>query len=355
MKIIHKDLRKGEIKVMIENLDDLWYLSTVIDNSDIIKGKTFRKIKIGEGDQRKSEVVKKQVFLSINAEKIEFNEQALRVSGTVQEGTEEIPKGSHHTFNLEDGTIITIIKERWLKFQLDKIREASEDKGGAIMIVVLDREEADFALMKKYGFEIINSIKGNVKKKRIEEKDNTNEKNFYETIFDLMKEQKYRYKISKIVLGSPGFWKDEFMKVMKDDDLKKDLILATCSTTGTNGINEVIRRPEVKQALQEQRAAKEINLVEEVLSEISKNGAVAYGLKEVKTAADAGAIKILMITDTLIHKAREEINYAPIEKMMRNIDAMNGDIVIVSGENDGGRKLNGLGGIAALLRYKMSY
>ena len=56
MKIIHSDLKKGEIKVKAENLDDLWYLSQIIEKNDFIKGRTFRKIKIGEDTERKQSI-----------------------------------------------------------------------------------------------------------------------------------------------------------------------------------------------------------------------------------------------------------------------------------------------------------
>ena len=39
-------------KVLVENPDDLWYLNTIIDPADIVEGKTFRKIKLGEESDR---------------------------------------------------------------------------------------------------------------------------------------------------------------------------------------------------------------------------------------------------------------------------------------------------------------
>ena len=48
MKLLSKDLRKGYVKLTVENLDDLWYLSQIVDTGDLVKGVTFRKIKIGE-------------------------------------------------------------------------------------------------------------------------------------------------------------------------------------------------------------------------------------------------------------------------------------------------------------------
>ena len=93
MKIMHSDLKKGEIKVKIENLDDLWVLNQVIEDKDFVKGRTFRKIKVGEEGQRKQNVIKKPVFLLIEVEKVEFSKTStlLRVSGVVREGPEREP------------------------------------------------------------------------------------------------------------------------------------------------------------------------------------------------------------------------------------------------------------------------
>ena len=78
MKIINKNIKKGEIKIKIENLDDLWYLSHIIDKNDFIKGKTIRKIKIGEQQQRNIKIIKKPVFLKIQLEKTDFTNDSLR-------------------------------------------------------------------------------------------------------------------------------------------------------------------------------------------------------------------------------------------------------------------------------------
>ena len=45
VKIIKKDLKKGEISVIVESKEDLWYLNYLIDPEDEIKGRTVRKIK----------------------------------------------------------------------------------------------------------------------------------------------------------------------------------------------------------------------------------------------------------------------------------------------------------------------
>ena len=354
MKQLGFDLKKGEAKLKIENLDDLWYLSQIIDIGDLIKGKTIRKIKIGEAGDRKQAIIKKPIFLKIKTEKIEFSKTSgtLRALGIITEGPEDIQKGEHHTFNLEPNIIFTVIKERWLKYQIDRLKEACKEKTSKILIVVMDREEAQLALLKKYGYDLLTSIKGKVKKKDVEER---SDGNFYGDIIKKLEEYTKRYSIVKIILASPAFWKEDLMKEINNEELKKKIIPATCNSTGKNGINEVLRRPEVKAALHEDRISKEINLVEELLSEISKNNLAAYGLKDTESAVNAGAIKSLLITDSLIQKARDENNYEKIDNMMKITDSMKGSINIISSEHEGGKKLNGVGGIAAILRYKMNY
>ena len=126
---MYSDFKKGEAKLKVENSDDLWYLNQIIEKNDLIKGKTLRKIKLGHEIQRKQKTVKKAVFLIIQVEKVEFSKTSniLRISGLVKEGPEDVPLGSYHTFNIEENSIITIIKQKWLKFQIDKLREASKE------------------------------------------------------------------------------------------------------------------------------------------------------------------------------------------------------------------------------------
>ena len=64
MKLIHTDLKKGLVKIKVENLDDLWYLNQIIEKNDFIKGKTLRKIKIGKETQRKQKKLTRSRHLS---------------------------------------------------------------------------------------------------------------------------------------------------------------------------------------------------------------------------------------------------------------------------------------------------
>ena len=220
------------------------------------------------------------------------------------------------------------------------------------MVVIVDRDSVGFALLKNYGFDFLNEISGDVEKKEYDKKQPSKEF-FSEAVEELIAYVK-RYDIKSLIIASPAFWKEDFLKILskKNSAIAKLSVLATCNDTGQNGVEEVLKRPEVKSVLAKERASKEIELVEKLLYEISKDNLAAYGIKEVKKAAELKAIKTLLILDSYLIEARQSGKYKELDELMRMIDSLGGEIVIISSEHEGGLKLKGLGSIAALLRYK---
>ena len=94
--------------------------------------------------------------------------------------------------------------------------------------------------------------------------------------------------------------------------------------------------------------AYESKAVDELLSAISKNEPVSYGLKEVTNAVSAGAVKELIVADNFLRKEVEVL-----EPLLRLAESMKSKLLIISSEHDAGRQIEGLGGIAALLRFNI--
>jgi len=345
MKILAKDIKHGKVKVCVENLDDLWYLSQIISNGDFVEGITTRKLKLGE----KQEPVKKRIFVKISVEKVEFSKYSsiLKINGTTIEELDDIPKGSYQSFNVEEGTIISIIKEEWMSYQLNLLEEASRSKQSRILAVAFDREQAILAWLKKDSFEVITTLHG-YGGKQYPDREN---KNFFEEITAFL--EKYVEKTDYIILASPSFWKDELLKTIKNDLIKKKSITCNCSSATTSGLNEALKSNELRAALKEERAAKEAELVSMLETEIAKDGKFAYGFNEVWQAAEAGAIHDLLITESLIMKRRQDDSFMALENIMKLVDKTKGKVHIISSEHDAGKRLDGLGGIGAILRYKL--
>lgn len=176
--------------------------------------------------------------------------------------------------------------------------------------------------------------------------------NFYKEIYDKLKEYNERYKLESIVVASPAFFKEDFLKEVTD--LKEKITLATVSSADKSAFNELLKREEVRTVLKKDKSSKEANLVENLMKEISLDGKAVYGLDETSDAANAGAINQLLVSDNLILKYRQEDKYNILDLVLQLVDKSKGKINIISSDNDAGKQLDGLGGIAGLLRYKFN-
>ncbi|MEM4637722.1 MAG: mRNA surveillance protein pelota [Candidatus Woesearchaeota archaeon] len=346
MKILQKDLKHGLLKLKTESEEDLWYLEKIIQQNDIVSGMSERKIRIGSSDE-KSKISRVHVFLKIRVEKISFDD-TLRLLGPIIEGPEDIPKGDYHTFNVGIGTVLTIEKEKWSVYELKKIEQSTITRNN-ILIVAFDREDAIFAVLKNNGYEILLEIKGEVTKKGFEEK----KSDFYNKIISSIKEYDQKFSFNSIILASPAFWKEYLLNELNDEELRKKITLATCSSIDSSTINEILKRPELKTVLEKDKSFNETIIVDELLKSISK-GIASYGFKEVQSKISAGNVSVLLISENLIRKMRSEKKSSEIDYIMQQAENINADVRIISSA-DALKKLDGLSGIACVLRWKEEY
>ena len=100
MKVIFKDLKHGKIKLMPENLDDIWHLYNIIDEEDIVRGLTYRTEEGKDDKIRSKKSEKKRMKLGIRVKEVKFHEfsDRLRIHGIIEEGPQDL--GSFHTLNI---------------------------------------------------------------------------------------------------------------------------------------------------------------------------------------------------------------------------------------------------------------
>jgi protein pelota len=343
MRILLKEIRNGIVKVLPQNQDDLWLLSQIIFPEALVSAKTTRKIKLSE-----TKVEKKVYYLTIKAEKVTYENEILRISGLVVSENDDIPKGSAHSFSININDDLKI-EQRWLSYQLKKIDDSTKEKAN-ILLVILDRESVFFAKLTQQGYKLLSQFEGDVQRKV---EGLSAKGDFYSDVSVKLKEYQQRLSLDRIVVASPAFFKDDFIKQLKDDDLKKKIILATCSSVDENAFNELIKRDEVKQALINERVRDEMTLIERLFVEISKNGKCTYGFDHVKEIANAGAIEIMLVTTEFIMQYREQNKSKELDDLMNLVEQINGKVVVITSSNDAGKKLDGIAGIAGLLRYKI--
>lgn len=139
------------IRVRIEVYEDLWHLKRIIRPGDRMVARTFRTFKFPGGD-----VEKKPVTIKLLVEKVSFHQstKSLRILGTILEGhlEEYVPRGKHHSIEISLHDELLIIKDKWLKMDLDLLYEAKEvSRKPKVGVLILDNELASYFLLYPYG------------------------------------------------------------------------------------------------------------------------------------------------------------------------------------------------------------
>ena len=352
MRIVHQDRKRGVIEIVPETLDDLWHLSHIIEPGDLISSKTTRRIQDTTGERLRSDRgIKKTFFIGIRVESINFHKYTgkLRATGIIEQGPEDlVPLGTHHTLDLKLKYSVRITKEKWSRWVLKRLKDAVDSsKKPSAIIVAIEEDVADLGIIRQYGIEYYGPIIGGISGKRVISK---NRGKTIINFFDEVAKTLLGFEdIQGIVVAGPGFGKGDFYDYLsqKYPELAKIATVENTGTGGRVGIREVLKKGTIEQMATEGRIAQEMRLMGKVLEEIGKSSHLAaYGKNEVTNAANAGAVKRLLVLDEMV---REE----DTEGIMNLTESTGGKVTVVSSEHEGGKQLKALGGLAAILRYSL--
>ena len=351
MKILETNLKEGRIKLRVENLDDLWYLKSLLRRGDRVAGIGHRRIR-DEERIRADKGERIPVFMEIKVEEVEFSGyiNRLRITGIIEKAREDlIPLGSYHTLNIAIGNEITIIKE-WKKWELERLKEIEKlSKAPLILIACIEEGECEIAIVRSYGVDFVARITSSATKKRAREF-NAEMKKFYHEIARKIEEEIKKSDLKVIICG-PGFTKENFYKFLKENypEIAKLCYIEATGCGGRAGVQEVIKRGAIEKILEESRVTLETSLVEKVFERIARaSPLVAYGMEEVKKALSYGAVEHLLVTDIFVRQKKGEC-----DKLIEKAERLRSKVIIVSTEHEAGEKLQSIGGIAALLRFEV--
>ncbi len=345
MKILHQDARTNELKLLAETVDDLWHLYNLIDERDLVFATTFRRKEDKSDKLRPERTEKVRMRLGIRVQKVEFHESEdrLRLLGAIESGPQDV--GEHHTLMLSPGDDITIIKPEWATKHFDRIKRAtSASERPTILFVAIEDTEAVIAVAREYGMKEHATITRNPGGKMYETK--SDEAGFIDEI--VAKIEPLLHGEPLIILG-PGFTKEALARRLREKVTQASSLLSIHSTgqAGMAGIHELMKRGVGGKVLEESRVAKETCMVEELFAEIGKDGMFAYGDAAVDAAIASGAVRVLLILDS-------KVRTKGADRLIRSVEEAKGEFVIVSSLHEAGRRLESLGGVAALLRYRMA-
>jgi protein pelota len=331
------------VRLKPEITEDLWHLEKLVSPGDLVSGSTWRKFVADSGRAER-----KPLFIKLRVEKVEFHRHSgkLRVLGIIVESRPEefAPLGQHHSLDVDTGDAITVEKERWKKYELDRLREAqAAAKRPKLGVLIMDERDAEFFIIREYGIEGAGSASTEGGKYVEERKDIKNK--WYSEIAGLMKQKE----LGQLVVAGPGFEKDNLMRFLKDREpaLAKKILVESTGNTGQQAVYELVTKGTIDKIVKESRFADETKMIEQLVYEISREKPkAAYGPANVRKALEYGAVDKLLVVDKLLFE-----NRAKLEPLLDLAERHKAKVVIVSSENEVSRKLEAFGGIAGLLRF----
>ena len=226
-------MKHGEIKLVPENLDDIWHLYNIIDENDLVRAVTFRTDEQKDDKIRSKKAEKKRMKLGVRVEEVKFHEfsDRLRIHGTIEEGPQDL--GSFHTLNItaEKMDSLSIIKEKWQDYQIQRIEEAVKQRNQSIITFIsLDEDCATIAILRQSGVQWVADIDSKRSGKMFESKDTQGE--YFGEILSVVKTNKTAG--SALVVVGPGFTKEHFVKQGRE---KSPDIFKNCHIHGTGPVS----------------------------------------------------------------------------------------------------------------------
>ncbi|UCS20935.1 uncharacterized protein HLK63_H03729 [Nakaseomyces glabratus] len=376
MKIISitKDSANKEgatIVLLPEDKEDLFTVHQIIDKDDeVIFKKKFTTNLDEAGKKKSTDLVK--LRLKIVSSEFEMRDEYLRYKGvTVADdngnSNVDIPVGKFLSFTVNYSFPFTIIKQNFDSFMEKTLQNAANPESRSdTAAIVLQEGIAHVCLLTASSTILKQKIEYSMPKKKratdVMKFDEKTEK-FYKAIYESIKKYYDFSKIKLILLCSPGFYAKTLLEKITQyaqEERNKSIIdhqslflVAHCSTGYLQGISEVLKNPLYSTKLSDTKYAKDAAIMDEFMEHLNNDDFKAwYGEAEVEKAAEMGAIKYLLITDTMLHnddiKKRKKFL-----ALYENVESSGGKGVVFSTLHSLGEELDRMTGVACILNYPL--
>ena len=247
--------------------------------------------------------------------------------------------GAYHTFNLEPETEVSVLRT-WRPPDFERIERAVRASTASLVhVLALEEGEAELYRVRQYGPEFVAGITAGSGKGD----EGGGRQGFYDRLVDLLAQVD-----GPLVVAGPGFVKEEFAARLRTaaPALGARTVLAETRRIGKGAVQEAIGNGVLERLAGDAELAREVTLMEEVTRRIATEGPVVYGMAETQRAVEFGAAEQVLVVDRLLrdHAA---------QTLMEGAEQLGASIVVLSSSFEPGERLDGLGGVAALLRYRL--
>ncbi|KAJ5698862.1 Protein dom34 [Penicillium macrosclerotiorum] len=378
----------GTVTLCPEEPEDMWHAYNLIRPGDLLRASAIRRVTSVQ-DTGSTSSTRVHLTLEIRVKSLDFDPQSsqLHVSGQIINETAHTKVGQFHTLDLEMNRNFTLEKEvgadgegvGWDSIAVEMLKDAVDESGkrrAEAVAVVMQEGLAHICFIGQFQTILKQKVEMSVPRKRQGggDHDKGMGKFFKVTLETLLRQMEFNTSITSgsnndgvrpVLLASPGFVAAGFHKYIQSEastttpGLKRLLpsIVVVHSASGyLNSLSEVLQSPAVKTLLADTKYARETRLMDDFLDQLRKEtNKATYGPREVESAVDQGAVGrgggVLIMSNKLFRSqdVGERKRWVALVDRVRDVEG--GEVRILSSDHESGKRLEGLGGIAALLTF----
>lgn len=279
--------------------------------------------------------------------------------------------GAFHTLDLELQRNFTLTKsDGWDSVSLDVVREAiKQDKEGTVPAVVMQEGLANICLITEHQTLLKQRVETSIPRKRAGRAGDHDKglSRFFQTTLDTLLRHVDITEPRPLLIASPGFTAAGFQKFIIDEATrtgnkavlanKGNFVVVHSSSGHLHSLNEVLTSSEVLAKLKNTKYAKETRYMDEFMTMLRKDdGRAWYGPREVEKAVEKGAVGrgggVLLINNSLFRSQDIQTRKRWVT-LVDKVKEEGGEARILSSDHESGTRLDGLGGIAAILTYPL--
>lgn len=370
MKVLKRQISTkdgdGFVQMKTEEAEDMWHAYNLIMAGDRVRTTTVRKV-MNESSTGSMTSKRVRLSLTIAVERVDFDSSSclLRLSGRNSAENPHVKIGAYHTLDLELNQVFSIEKDVWDTIHLERIETSSDPaKKAEVAAVVMTGGLAHVCLVTSHMTITRARIEMNIPRKRAGSSDHRKAMNrFYEAVYQAILRHVNFQQIKCLLLGSPGFVKDDFVEYLNLEAVRRDervlienrskVILVHASSGYKRAVEDILSQPAIQARLADTKAAEEIRALKIFFDMLKKDPERAYyGYNHVYRANEEMAIDSLLVTDGLFRSSelKTRKKYVELVEAARDRGAK---VFIFSSMHVTGQQLGQLTGIAAVLRFPL--
>lgn len=357
-----------------------WHAYNLIQPQDHVRARAIRRVsKTSDSGSVASQRIALDLTIAVTGTDFDIGSGQLHVAGRVTSENEHVKLGSHHTLDLELNRKFTLEKggEGWDSVAVEMLREATEtERRAELWAVVMGEGLANVCLMTEHQTILRQRVEVPVPRKRkgaIGQYDKGMDKFFATTLATLLRhldlanrDVQQQDKTVPLLLASPGFVAASFLQYIKAEAVRTNnkpllallpsILVAHSSTPHLHSLAEVLSSQPITAKLSDTKYARETALMDRFTALMRTDDARAwYGPREVERAVARGAVGrgggVLMISNALFRaqNVSERRRWVALVDRVREVEG--GEVRVFSSLHESGKRLEGLGNVAAILTF----